>query len=329
MTGTRPDPEWLRKYPNAITQEDVELRNRFLGVLAGLAVGDALGAAHEFRTAQELAASHPAGVREIEPGRAGLRAGEPTEETQLALLVAESVLSLGRVDAGELGVRLVQWLASKPKDVGAITQASIENLRAGESPRDSGAIAWEDHERDAADNASLTMIVPVALLRLRAREQLVEDVTTACRITHYDPRCVAASVALASALGGLVRGDDDALFDAAVGARSIDDRVRVVVERGLARPPASIRVDGKDRSNVLLTLELAFSAAAHASHFEDGLAEVVARGGDTDANASVAGALLGARFGRSAIPDRWLHATQATARLRDLGDKLHKRVTGK
>lgn len=64
------DPNLLKRYPNAITQADVDQRNRFLGVLAGLAVGDALGAPHEFAKEEELALTHPRGPRAILAGAA-------------------------------------------------------------------------------------------------------------------------------------------------------------------------------------------------------------------------------------------------------------------
>ena len=80
---------------------------------------------------------------------------------------------------------------------------------------------------------------------------------------------------------------------------------------------------------MLTTLEIAFSAVTFAGTFEDGLAEVVSRGGDADVNGAVAGALLGARFGRNALPERWMKATHATGRLSETSERMYRALGGK
>lgn len=331
MGSIRPDPNILKKYPNAITQTDIDLRNRFLGVLPGLAIGDSLGATLEFRSAEEVAGDYPNGHREIVGGgQFGWKPGEPTDDTQLALILAEVLVGASaRLDLNEHCTRLVAWLNSKPRDVGNLTRTSIENLRGGDPPDQSGAIAWEDGGRNAAGNGSLMYCAPLALAYLRAPDALADEAARLSRVTHYDPRCVGACVAMTAALAGLIRGEDDALERAAQVAMSYSDDVRAVIERGLARPPTNMRVDGRDQGYVLVSLELAFSAVAHAASFEEGLVEVVNKGGDADTNGAIAGALLGAKFGRNQIPERWLKATQAVPRMNDLADRLLKLAGGK
>jgi len=77
---------------------------------------------------------------------------------------------------------------------------------------------------------------------------------------------------------------------------------------------------------VLHTLELAFSALAGAAGFEEGVAAVLSRGGDTGTNACVAGALLGARFGKSRIPERWLSKLKVGPELTALADELYGQI---
>lgn len=331
MGSIRPDPNLLKKYPTAITQADIDRKNRFFGVLPGLAVGDALGAGTEFLTADDIAEQHPNGLREITGGGSfEWKAGEPTDDTQLTLALAESLVASGaRLDLEDLSRRLVQWLNSSPKDVGNLTKSAIQNLRAGDPPDQSGAIAWEDSGRKSAGNGSVMYCAPLALLSLVPNDSLPELAAKVSRVTHYDPRCVGGCVAITTAIAGLVRGEDDALDRAAMSAAPFSDDVRAIVERARARPPAALRVDGQDRGFVLHTVEIAISAVEHATSFEEGLIDVVARGGDTDTNAAVAGALLGARFGRSQIPERWMKVCQAVPRLVGLSDTLYKAAGGK
>ena len=77
---------------------------------------------------------------------------------------------------------------------------------------------------------------------------------------------------------------------------------------------------------MLLTLELAFSALASAASLEEGLVAVISRGGDTDTNGCVAGALLGAKFGKSQVPDRWASKLKAAPELLRLGEQLYKQL---
>src|SRR5690242_2301862 len=116
MGSIRPDPNILKKYPNAITQDDIDLRNRFLGVLPGLAVGDCLGAPLEFLEQNDVEERFPNGPREITGGGTfDWARGEPTDDTQLALALMESLAGAARLDLNDLCTRLIGWLNSKPK----------------------------------------------------------------------------------------------------------------------------------------------------------------------------------------------------------------------
>jgi len=74
-----------------------------------------------------------------------------------------------------------------------------------------------------------------------------------------------------------------------------------VAEAGRGRP-----IDGPDRGFCLFTAGVALRMAAEAPSVEAGLRAVAAFGGDTDTNAAVAGALLGARDGAAGLPEAWL-----------------------
>jgi ADP-ribosyl-[dinitrogen reductase] hydrolase len=322
MGSFRPDPNILKKHPNAITQQQIDERSRFVGTLLGAAAGEALGAPHEHKSAAQLEAA----PREITGG--GLwAAGEPTDDIELMLALTRSLVACRKLDVEDVARNYLKWFAGRPKDIGNLTRNALENLRAGEPPSQSGAIAWEDSGRKSAGNGSVMCCAPIGLLHVRSSEGLVDDATAASRITHYDPRCVASCVAVATAVAHLVRGGKDAeeaLERAAAAAGAISDDVRAAIERGSARRPADLRVDGDDQGFVLHTVELAFSALASASDFEEGVVAVVARGGDTDTNACVAGALLGAKLGKSRIPERWTSKLKAGPELASLGEQLYK-----
>jgi ADP-ribosyl-[dinitrogen reductase] hydrolase len=324
MATFRPDPEILRKHPNAITQQQIEEKARFAGTLLGAAAGEALGAPHEFKRAAEL----PQPPREITGGGVWAQ-GEPTDDIQLTLALLRSLVARRGLDLEDVARRYLDWFATNPKDIGNLTRAALENLRAGDPPTQSGAIAWEDSGRTAAGNGSVMCCAPIGLLHVKRLDGLAEDAQAVSRITHYDPRCQAACAAVATAIAHLVRGGKDAeeaVERAAGAAAALSDDVRAAIERGVARRPADLRVDGEDQGFVLHTVELAFSALASAADFEEGVVAVVSRGGDADTNACVAGALLGAKLGRSRIPERWLSKLKAGPELTSLADQLYRQI---
>jgi ADP-ribosylglycohydrolase len=324
MGSFRPDPKVLARHPNAVTQEQIDTKGRFLGTLLGAAAGEALGAPYEFKKSAELA-SPP---REITGG--GIwAAGEPTDDIELTLALLRSLVARRGLNLDDVAENYLKWFATRPKDIGNLTRAALENLRAGEPPTQSGAIAWEDSGRKAAGNGSVMCCAPVGLLHVKRLDGIADDAAAVSRITHADPRCVAGCIAVTTAIAHLVRGGKDAeeaVERAASAAGAVSDEVRAAVERGVARKPADLRVDGEEQGYVLHTVELAFSALASAADFEEGIVAVVSRGGDTDTNACVAGALLGAKLGKSRIPERWVAKLRTELELSSLGEQLYRQL---
>src|SRR5260370_27554936 len=107
---------------------------------------------------------------------------------------------------------------------------------------------------------------------------------------------------VSTAVAWLVRGGKDgeeAVERAASAAGAVSDDVLAAIERGASKKPDQLHVDGEDRGFVLHTVELAFTALSSAGSLAEGIVSVISRGGDTDTNGCEAGALLGAKFGKS------------------------------
>jgi ADP-ribosylglycohydrolase len=147
---------------------------------------------------------------------------------------------------------------------------------------------------------------PLGVAYLRLPERLNELAPALSAITHWDERCGTACLAVCRAVAALVRGEDAewAVIDAvrACDGREGEEELKELVDgAGVVRP-----IDGPDRGFVFFTAGVALRTAAQAASFEQGLLDVVALGGDTDTNAAVTGALLGARDGLRSIPSGWL-----------------------
>jgi ADP-ribosylglycohydrolase len=149
---------------------------------------------------------------------------------------------------------------------------------------------------------------PLGVARVGEPGRLLEEAPALSRLTHWDGRCQTACLAVTLAAAALVRGAPAA--EAVVGAigavldREGGEELEYLVgEAGRARP-----LDGPDQGFTLFTAGIALQVAGEGRDVEGGLRHVVGLGGDTDTNAAVAGALLGAAHGVDAIPVSWLGA---------------------
>jgi ADP-ribosylglycohydrolase len=156
---------------------------------------------------------------------------------------------------------------------------------------------------------------PLGVARALRSDALIDEAPALSRLTHWDGRCQTACLAVTSTVAALVEGEAP---DAAVvgGLACVDGREGgeelefLVAEAGRSR-----QIDGPDQGFSLFTAGIGLQVVAEALDFEAGLRHVVGLGGDTDTNAAVAGALLGALHGVGAIPTEWLALLASTAEL--------------
>jgi ADP-ribosyl-[dinitrogen reductase] hydrolase len=275
---------------------------RAIGSVLGLAIGDALGAPFEFRRRTQVAFPLPA----FELPWMGLPPGTWTDDTAMARNLWRSLIDRrGVLDLHDVLDRHVAWLASDPPDVGIQTRLALTEAAAG-TP-DAARVVFDRRGPEvSAGNGSVMYCAPLGLARGRTPELLVEEAPALSRLTHWDGRCQTACLAVTSTVAALVQGQapDAAVLDslAVVADREGGEELEFLVgEAGRARP-----IDGPDQGFALFTAGIALQVVGEELGFEEGLRHVVGLGGDTDTNAAVAGALLGAANGVDAIPIGWL-----------------------
>jgi ADP-ribosyl-[dinitrogen reductase] hydrolase len=284
--------------------------DRVVGTVLGLALGDALGAPFEFRRREEIPDPFPA----FELPWAGGRSGSTTDDTAMARNLVRSLTERGRLDAADLLARHLAWFATDPPDVGNLTRRVLSGIRDG-VPDAARRYVEERGPEVSATNGSVMYCAPLGAFRAPRPELLVEEAPSLSAITHWDQRCRTACLAVTLATAALVRGADaeTAVVDAlaAVQHREGGEELEFLVgAAGRVR-----RIDGPDRGFTLFTAGIGLQVVGEGAGFEDGVRYVVSLGGDTDTNAAVAGALLGARHGRAALPSAWLRALRERAEL--------------
>jgi ADP-ribosyl-[dinitrogen reductase] hydrolase len=279
-------------------------RGRIVGSVLGLALGDALGAPFEFRRARDV----PDPVPAFELPWMSLPPGSTTDDTAMARNLWRSLIATGGdLDVGDVLRRHLEWLATSPPDVGNLTRRVLSGWRDGVPDAARDYVARRGPEVSAG-NGSVMYCAPLGLAYAWRPGELREAAPALSGITHADERCRTACLAVTLAAAALVRGEppDGAVGDAlaaVVDREGGEELEHLVGAAGIDRP-----IDGPDQGFTLFAagVGLRFVAERAEDPFAPSLCEVVALGGDTDTNAAVTGALLGAALGAEALPSTWL-----------------------
>ena len=276
-----------------------QARDRAMGCLLGLAVGDAVGAAVEFKPRD----SFPPLTGMAGGGPFDLLPGEWTDDTTMAICFAESLLAAGDVHKDDLMVRLQGWLERGENtvhgncfDIGATTRAAIEKFAAD------NIAAAGSQAANSAGNGSLVRLAPLAIHCSGNAARAARLAAKQSRATHGAQTCLDACSLFASQL-----------VDALGGA----DKEAVMRQRIMALCPAVLfisagefksktREEIKSSGYVVHTLEAALWSVWQTDNFRDAVLTAANLGDDADSVAAVAGQLAGALYGASAIPVDWL-----------------------
>lgn len=282
-----------------LSSSEIDL-DRAIGALLGLAVGDALGAALEFSRRD----SKPEVRDFIGGGPFGLKPGEWTDDTSMALCLADSLIARQTLDPVDLMRRFVRWwregensVNGRCFDIGISTQEALADFRR------TGKLAGLDRtDPNRAGNGSLMRLAPVALFTAQSPDLAASFAELQSKTTHPAVVCQAACAYFARLLVEAIAGADkaDVLRD------------RRFEETGLVRGIAAGAWKSKSRDAisssgyVVSTLEAALWAVGRSDSFEEALILAVNLGDDADTVGAVAGQLAGAIWGRSGIPPHWL-----------------------
>lgn len=281
-----------------------------VGCVVGSAVGDALGAPFEFGpqgafserfppTGQGGSAAHSGEMC----GGGGWDPGEATDDTQMAVLVGESLLERGGLEPADVFHRFRRWAAADPKDIGLQTEAVLSSG----DPWDTAAALHFQTSGRAAGNGSL----------MRASTSAV----------YFAPQGRKATMDAARRLAALTHGDRAAWEGTAV----FHELVRVALTgadplTALPETLAEVHPDHRERYGVVLApdwhpdlatefngavwpcLGSAVWALRTTSGFEEAVRAAVDLGGDTDTVAAVTGGLAGAVYSVGGVPQPWTDA---------------------
>lgn len=285
----------------------LSIKDRFRGALVGLAAGDAVGTTLEFRS--------PGSFTPIEDmvggGPFGLQPGQWTDDTSMAMCLAESLLAREGFDAADQMDRYVRWYqegywssTGSCFDIGGTVSGALHAyLRSG------NPFSGSTHPHSAG-NGSLMRLAPVVLYYAADDAAADHYAAESSRTTHGAHTAIDACRYMAALLVGALRGKskDDLLSSefwrpesGGIDAALAPEIAEIAAGSFKERQPPQIKGSGY----VVRSLEAALWAFYHGEDFREGCLLATNLGDDADTTAAIFGQIGGAYYGERAIPETW------------------------
>lgn len=291
--------------------------DRIKGIFFGQATGDALGLGTEFMTKDEIRQHYPDRLTDYSQiiqdyHRRHWKAGEWTDDTDQFLAICDSILKTEKADEQAFAHALVQWFNGPHRGIGQTVFDVIRHPMFQQYPQLAAATIWELSGHTNAANGAIMRTSILGAFAYWDYEKVISNTEKIAKVTHFDPRCVGSSVIITTIIAHILNEDKLLTASEIIETGALyDARIRPFVELAQSHDISVLELD--EVSSIGYTLK-ALSAALwayfNAADFEQGLFAVINEGGDADTNAAVAGSLLGAKFGYSGIPDRFLKGLQ-------------------
>ena len=292
--------------------------DRFEGALLGLACGDAVGTTVEFQPRGSFVPL----TDMVGGGPFSLKAGQWTDDTSMALCLAESLVTKGDCDPRDQMARYANWYqwgywssTGHCFDIGMATRAAIQRFL-----QNGNALAGSVDPQEAG-NGSLMRLAPVALMYGGDEQQVQEMAALSSRTTHAATECLDAcrlfAVALSRALQGASKDEVLDLAHLQITSPSIAD-----IARGDWRHKSREQISGS--GYVVRSLEAALWCFAQSDSFETAVLAAANLGDDADTTAAITGQIAGAFWGRQGIPAPWLEMLHQEGDIRVLAQALYE-----
>lgn len=268
--------------------EQISLEDRALGAYLGMAVGDALGATVEFLTRSEIAAKYGTHCRMIGGGWLKLKPGQVTDDTQMALHLGRAILKAHGWQLKMVCDQFVDWLKSKPVDVGNTCRRGIRRYMV------EGTLTAPFHEGDAG-NGAVMRTLPTALATVHDPAACEVWTIEQAHITHNHPLSDSATLSIARMVASLLQGG---------GIRGVRAEANALIATHKAFKFDPYR--GNSSAYVVDTVQTVLHYYFRTDSFRSCVIDVVNQGGDADTTGAIAGMLAGATYGVQSIPAGWL-----------------------
>lgn len=298
---------------------------RYRGALLGLAAGDALGTTLEFRAPGTFAPI----TEMVGGGPFALQPGEWTDDTAMALCLAQSLVRKAGFDPKDQMERYLRWyragyLSSNGRcfDIGNTVRAALERYDAGGDPFSGSTDPY------SAGNGSIMRLAPVPLFYADVPELAIEKSGESSRTTHGATAAVDGCRYLGALLVGAVQGTDKSAllgpdYAPVPGYWERDPLVAEIaaIASGSFKEKELPAIKGS--GYVVASLEAALWAFYRSDSFGEGALLAANLGDDADTTAAVYGQLAGAYYGSGGIPAEWREKLARREQIVNLAEQLY------
>jgi ADP-ribosyl-[dinitrogen reductase] hydrolase len=299
------------------------LRDRYAGCLLGLAVGDAVGTTVEFR----LRGSFEPVTDMVGGGPFGLKPGQWTDDTSMALCLAESLLARGGFDARDQMGRYLNWwkwgylsATGTCFDIGMTVRSALERFESTGEPF-SGSL-----DPETAGNGSLMRLAPVALFYGPNVDEVVQFSAQSSRTTHGAPEAVECCQLLGSVLAQCSADmPKHEVLDGSGLALTEPKVLELAAGQYLIKSRSEVRGSGY----AVASLEAALWCFHTTSTFEAAVLEAANLGEDADTTAAIVGQVAGAFYGVQGIPAPWLEKLHMREEIMGMAERLYERAVAR
>lgn len=294
----------------------ITLEKRFQGSLVGLAIGDALGTTLEFLPKGTFTPINTL----VGGGPFNLKPGQWTDDTSMALCLAESLIECNGFDANDQMTRYLKWwkhghLSSTGKcfDIGKTTKDALSRFVENDDPY-SGSI-----ELISAGNGSLMRLAPVVLYFYPSELDAIHYAGESSRTTHGAPEAIECCQLLASVLVKAINGKEKSVVLDSSTLSFSKPKVKALAE-GQYKTKAVSQIQGSGYS--VASLEAALWCFYHSTSFREAVLVAANLGDDADTTAAITGQIAGAFYGVDNIPTHWQNLLYQGTEIKDIALKL-------
>ena len=299
------------------------VNDKIKGVIFGQAIGDALGLGTEFMTMKEVNRYYPNGLAYYDQiiqdyHRKRWAKGAWTDDTDMMLCLANAIIKDKDIKLSTIAQNFKEWFNGEPLGIGNNTFKVLSFKDYTDNPKKGAEIIWNLSGKKSAANGAVMRTSIVGLWNNDTEKYATEI----CKLTHYDPRCVGSCAIITLLINNLVYNNQMLSLEQIIeiGER-YDSRIREYLgQASQCERIEDLVLDDSSMGYTLKTLAAAIWCLFHCSSFEEGLLAIVNAGGDADTNAAVACSLLGARYGMSTIPQKYIDGLLNKTHLMKIAD---------
>ena len=315
--------------------ERTKFEDKVRGVIFGHAIGDAMGLGTEFLSKEMVGQYYPSGLHNLDQirrdnHRIRWEQGDWTDDTDQMLCILDSLLQQGQLDILDIAARIFRWAYDGGMGIGLTVEQVVFSDDFLTSPHAVSERVWLQSGKRGAANGGVMRTSVLGIWEHSSIEAVIRNAEDVCRITHFDPRCVASCVIICMAIRSLINDEnfqnpsaDTLVSELIKTADRYDPRVRDYIIKGSQPLITNLELDEPESIGYTLkAMAAGIWALLHPRSYQEGILAVIHQGGDADTNAAVAGSVLGAKFGFSGIPQKWVEGLRYRSELETRVDRL-------